>query len=126
MGEPVTVPRKPGLSPAELVQLAAFLDHVRRQWKLAAAPQARADLERRVRDAVTARASAVIRRATGRCETCGSPDKDQRIARLERELAEAARFRARVTALISGRRKTVRTDDLRTALGDPDAGVNHA
>lgn len=106
------------LTEAEYTQLGDFVTFLFREWRKARIPESRADLERRVKAAVLERANAVIRRADGRCEHCGDPDKDKRIRRLEIELAQAEREIGAALTLVVRGRKTVSAEALRAAL-DP-------
>lgn len=109
------------MTPAEHAQSAALTELVRREWKNAGDPEARAEVEQAVRGALSDRANRVIRRATDRCPECGDPDKDKRIKDLEKDLAAAQEAVSRAGTLLDRKRKTVRTDDLRTALNPEEA-----
>lgn len=104
------------MTPEEHVQSAELWNFVRKEWKNAGNPESRAEVEQAVRDALADRANRVMRRAFGRCEACGDLDKDQRIADLEKDLADAGRTLGAVRGLFNRKRKTLRMDDLRAAL----------
>lgn len=117
-------PLKPNrLTDAELDHLAAFLQRVRGEWKNARTPEARADLEKLLLDTINDRASAIIRRSSGRCEYCGDQDKDARIRQLEADARYLQGLLNAVWDLVDRHRKTVRMDDLRAAL-DPETGFD--
>lgn len=106
------------LTDTEYAQLGDFVTFLFREWRKARNPESRTDLEQRVKAAALDRANAVIRRADGRCEHCGDPDKDKRIRRLENELAQAEQEIGAALTLVVRGRKTVSAEALRAAL-DP-------